>query len=889
MDDGESPEIVFDGLTFTIIPGGDLGNGVAEKLELTSNGATYLELRDQRIPDLTALTHIISSHTDFPEYSSAIDLGVPVVKPSWVVQCLYKNKIVSPRQHSPDPSQIFQNVIVSIGTLPEYDGDAIVGGVIALGGLYSGPLTRLVTHIVTTDMEHEKCRIAQEKELHCMMVLPHWFDDCLKLGKKINERPYLFPNPEILERDLTSAPRGAPSPQLGGATSANINDVPLPTPPPQTPLSSPSQLRKDLDAFQGRTIMLGSDLNISPHLQQTLEQMILQGGGVATDDVKACDIFIGQYRDGVEYGIASRAKKEVATLSWLYHVINQNRYTNPLNKLLHYPIPREGLQGFENMKISISNYVGDARTYLENLVRYCGGEFTKTMKQDNTHLIVAHTRSEKCEAAQEWNINVINHIWLEESYAKCAVQTLTNPRYNEFPHRTNLSEIVGQTTLDMKKVGKLYFPQARESLQKPISPKVAPKPTSKPSPRKTVPVSSAIYAAAVSTPGNATLSATLPAVDEDAQSQDAESEGTGSEDDHEPKPPSVKKPRGRPKKSTTATPRLTHEDEKENHTHLVMGSGRASKAKALDKLHDQASDIAKYQKEMKRKGGVTHGGRLSSRLDDFVSSPAPQSKKKRKSDEMTYDATAVGSDLSDGETQGANAKPMKKSKTGLPPISYRMMVSSYQKWNDKPAAEGPDRNKLRRLGVQITTDPRKTDILVAPRIVRTRKFVCALASAPLVVGIDYLDSALSKGKLKENPSMLLDRETEEKLGFKLKDSVERAERNQHQLLRGWHIFVTKAIAGTFDTFKEIIEVNGGAAYLWAGRTGTTFPEGVEDDPHAYLVVGDTADDLKLGKLFRDQAVKAGLTPRILSFNWLLNLAMSQQITFEPAWEVVQVL
>nr|POE50125.1 brct-containing protein 1 [Quercus suber] len=637
---------LFDGLRFICIPGSDFEDDTLQQMTATlvKNGAECTLAREQRIPELESFSHVISSHIDFAEYRRAIDIGIPVVKPSWVAQCIHKSKIVSSRQHSPDPSQFFQDVVVSIGTLPEYDGEAIVGGVLAMGGLHSGPLTRLVTHIVTTDLDNEKCRIAQEKALDCKIVLPHWFDDCLKLGKKINERPYLLPDAEILQRGLAGVPRPEPSPHVKGATSASVNGMPMPTPPPASPATSPSKLRKDLDVFKGRAVMLGSDLNLSAHLKNALVQIILQGDGVVTDEVEACDVYIGNYRDGPEYIAASRAKKEVATLSWLYHVINQNRYTNPLRKLLHYPIPRQGLEGFENMKISISNYVGDARTYLENLIRYCGAEFTKTMKQDNTHLIVAHTHSEKCEAAQEWNINIINHMWLEESYAKCAVQTLTNPRFSEFPHRTNLSEIVGQTTLDMKKIEKLYFRPMQESPQK-SPPKSLPAPSprdqtrtsAKPSPRKSISHLSA--EAAVQATRGGTPTPVRPAAAEDDVSEDVP----------EPVPSPINHPRVKTKKSNVSTPRITKDDEKENAQ--WMSSGRASKARALDKLHDQAGDIANFQKEMKRKGGVVHGGRVSSHMDDFVSSPAPQTRKKRKSDELTYDATAVGSDLSDGETQ----------------------------------------------------------------------------------------------------------------------------------------------------------------------------------------------------------------------------------------------
>ena len=37
----------------------------------------------------------------------------------------------------------------------------------------------------------------------------------------------------------------------------------------------------------------------------------------------------------------------------------------------------------------MSNYGGDARLYLENLIEACGAKFTKSMKTENTHLITA--------------------------------------------------------------------------------------------------------------------------------------------------------------------------------------------------------------------------------------------------------------------------------------------------------------------------------------------------------------------------------------------------------------------------------------------------------------------------------------------------------------------
>ena len=855
-----------------------------------SGGARYIPYgtNDQRVDDATKVSHIIATNIDFPEYHAAVEHGVHVVKPSWVWQSVNKSKLAGPRQHSPDPNQFFQEVVVSCGDLPEGDKDAIVAGVIALGGQYSGPLTKFVTHIVTWQTDNDKCALAKQKKVHCKIVLPHWFDDCLKLGKKINEKPYTFPNPQYLQ---SGGPRPVPadSPHVAGATGATPEGVPK-LPQLDTPPASPSDARKNLNAFMGKKVKMSEDLGLGKHLLDTLEDLVNHGGGTFTDNVEEADIYIGQYRDGADYIWASRARKEVANLLWLYHVINQNKYTNPLSKLLHYPIPRDGIPGFEHMRISISNYNGDARVYLENLIRICGAEFTKTMKQDNSHLITAHTRSEKCEAAQEWNINLANHIWIEECYSKCKPMSLTNPRYTTFPERTNLGEVCGQTTLDMKRVEQVYFAKHQESPQKPAQP-AATQAKVKPSPRKTVPASSAVPPGG--TPkGTAQITAPTP-IAEDAE----------TEDEQTTEPQTAKKAKGRPRKSVTATPRHL-DDEKENESPLPS-TGRAAKQKALRASVGQGEDALLYEKEKKRKGGVTHGGRQSSHLED-LSSPAPPPKRvgKRKSDEATYDVTAMGSDLSDGETQDKPAKATKKAKHSagpgdLPPVEYKMMVTGDERWIGKTKQEDADKTKLRMLGVQLTQDAKDVDILVAPKILRTRKFVAALASAPLVVDSKYLDTALKQNKLRDEPRLLQDRETEGRFGFKLAEALERAKVNDRKLLRGWSIFVTKDVPGGFETYKEIITLNGGDAFLYAGRTGLTMHKRRRDDPDAgaeaqnqggdeeldfvYLVSGLSDPEVKLWKMFRSMAEKQDRQTRIVRNDWLLNAAMSQQVKWDEKW------
>lgn len=66
-------------------------------------------------------------------------------------------------------------VVLSCADLPEGDKDAIIAGVLAMGGLYSSPLTKLVTHIVTLTTENDKCKLAGNRMPDCKIVLPHWY------------------------------------------------------------------------------------------------------------------------------------------------------------------------------------------------------------------------------------------------------------------------------------------------------------------------------------------------------------------------------------------------------------------------------------------------------------------------------------------------------------------------------------------------------------------------------------------------------------------------------------------------------------------------------------------------------------------------------------------
>ena len=124
---------------------------------------------------VNGLTHIISPTIDFEGYEAADSRMTAVVKPSWVETSILKNRLANPKSHSPDPRLFFSGLVVCTADLPEGDKDAIIGGVLAMGGLYSGAISKLVTHIVALDMEPQACKVAVSKNLKCKIVLPHWY------------------------------------------------------------------------------------------------------------------------------------------------------------------------------------------------------------------------------------------------------------------------------------------------------------------------------------------------------------------------------------------------------------------------------------------------------------------------------------------------------------------------------------------------------------------------------------------------------------------------------------------------------------------------------------------------------------------------------------------
>ena len=399
--------------------------------------------------------------------------------------------------------------------------------------------------------------------------------------------------------------------------------------------------------FKGHAILLSYDLLLSNHLRTAIEDVVQREGGQIVKDIQNADTLICQFRYGGDFHAAASQDKTIGNLTWLYHLIRQSSWTDPLRRLLHYPIAREGLPGFKGYRISLSNYNGEARVYLENLAKAAGCEFTKTMKMDNTHLITAHLRSEKCEAAKEWGIKIVNHLWLEESYAKWQIQSLTDARYTHFPAKAKLCDVVGQTSIDKGALEMHFFqvhPASEQAHQNDMAASIQVEQQS----------SSGLQDKCPNPESGATPSKDLPPAHR-------------SESDNDQEPPSRRRGQGKVSKSLktalqTPTSLKIRSQSKENETPST--GSRSAKQKAAARLQDMSSDIALYEKERKRVGGVVFGGRRSD--DDSVL----RGQLKRSASTELRDMSISSGD----ETHTKRAK-----KNNLSPV-MKLLVTGHKRW-----------------------------------------------------------------------------------------------------------------------------------------------------------------------------------------------------------------
>lgn len=196
------------------------------------------------------------------------------------------------------------------------------------------------------------------------------------------------------------------------------------------------------------------------------------------------------------------------------------------------------------------------------------------------------------------------------------------------------------------------------------------------------------------------------------------------------------------------------------------------------------------------------------------------------------------------------------------------------------------------MGIQIVQEDQPCDYLAAPQILRTIKFLRALAKGPDVIDSKYIDDCLEAGERQDvEDYKLRDKEKEKQFGIKLEDSVKRARNNKGHLMSGVPVYCTTQVKSGFQSYKGIAEANGAIFKTYTGRSVTIKVVRPEEDSQGpepvYLLTSNSKAERDLWPKFEKMARDGNMVPRVVAPDWLLKVAMSQKLTFDAKTDLAE--
>ncbi|KAF9219682.1 hypothetical protein BS17DRAFT_788949 [Gyrodon lividus] len=428
---------VFDGVRYALSP----SLPPTRRHELSSildlNGAT-------NAPPHTHLVALAASHAHNNHDVHKSNPTLKIVSDRWVDRSVIMGKIQPEQYYSPDPAMIFSGIVACATDLLASDLEVLSAGITALGGQWRVGLTRDVTHLFALRPGSDKYNTALHfaPQTHMSILTPHWFDDSVRLGRRLPETPYTWPDPPVLRPGATLTIEDDPGindtkrkRKKGADTDVEVEEG-----------ASAGIEGEKVKVWGGRRILLSHSLELSKGPREAVEAGIRRAGGVvvsvyATGDeqvaeekaIDECDILVTRWRSGKAYFKAVRASLLIGTLTWLFSVESSGALHSPLDSLLWYPTPRGGIVGLVGREISLTNYTGAARDYLKRLISLTGAKFTPSMSARNMVLVTGFQPSPKTTRALAWSIPIVNHTWLEDCFVEWRALTVGLERYVVFP------------------------------------------------------------------------------------------------------------------------------------------------------------------------------------------------------------------------------------------------------------------------------------------------------------------------------------------------------------------------------------------------------------------------------------------------------------------------
>lgn len=694
---------LFDSITFLIIDSPKNGEySISWMREVISlNGGRSIILT----PDLSSeviqndnISHIITSTFEFSAYRQAQDLMVPVTSPQWLEDSELASQRKNYRLYSPQPVPFMDKVVVCIAdNLPEGDKEMMYAGVRAFGGQYLDSLSRYTTHLIAMDLTNNKsvlaANIRQRENLQIQIVLPHWLDDCFRMQKRLEEKPYRLSDPVALR---TSKPNF----EISNTVADSIFDD-------ENSYAISSDI--DSDFLHGKRVYIAPDHCFSEHFKDSIFELVeLYGGRVVRDyDFGALDVYIGKYRKGSEYTECLHSSTiEVGSLRWLYQMAIRKEYVLPLkSNVLNFPLPCGAIPELSGARISITGYSGDARHYLSLLISAMGALFTKTLDCNNDYLVAEKDRGEKYMAVKSrWpEVKIVNHLWIEQCFAQWKFIKPTISRYHMITQETAK---LGSTVIDpslLGPIGKDFSLNVDDSAAEDL---------------------------------DADISVTRQ---EEEQQQGVNEEEILVEDlnndplNDSPDASQFIGVKGKPSSQGISSDLVLQIED--INSPAPTRFNRSAKQRATTKLHSDMEDLNTYTSILKSTRKMNS---YMKQLETSISTPQKR------------EAGGVAPSVTEGEKSHMPNPSTKKRK----PNESVQQVVLLTGCEAEISLSRADVIKLAKIGIKVVNDYNsklKVDSIIAPRVLRTEKFLKCLSQCSEVLHPRYLSDILSEIQL--NPDI----------------------------------------------------------------------------------------------------------------------------------------
>ncbi|ORX53841.1 hypothetical protein BCR36DRAFT_410986 [Piromyces finnis] len=683
-----------------------------------------------------------------------------IVTPSWVDISIKTNIVQNPIYFSPDLSLFFSGVIATAIGIDERDCKEIYSSIETFGGQWSPTYKKGVTHVITL---FDSINIKDSDE-DVKIILPHWFEDCVKLKRKIPEKIYLHPNPILLQ-----------------FSTKDINEL---------------YFKEQAIEFIEPTYPYLKDkkLYIDPDIKKNGEfekcSNLLKESGVKTLDnnsIDQSDYIVLKNKNNINY-IKNKSIKDIPIVTefWLYDVLRQKRIIRPYSKLCYSFLEFLDLPKMENFTITITNYHGQARKYIIQLIYALGAKFTSNMTTDNTHIICGECTGKKYEKAVEWNIEIVNHLWLEDCYRNRCVQAITKPIYTYYPPQLNA--IVGNIFVEWNNHQHIVylFQQGLTSSSSSV------------------------------TPPTKIINDEIPKKYDNGHLEENRKKKKNTILQYETHPAISPQPF----KNTKLIPEeksldsMTYDStsliktslSKKNKLSQMPGKGKnqaqdklATKKIASNKNLSDENNSMDHQKE--EENGEIRGG--SKKRKNSVDEALNKKLKKKENIISTENPIIINSDENTNKNNSisnTNSKDFSSIPTSKDKIFNVMFTGT------KPTEQ--DIKKIKSLGGNVVKNINTCTHLLSKKIAKTEKFLIGISLCKHIIHYDWLSYSYLAGRmLDESFFPLKDELNEKEFSFSLQESLKRSQ--QKKLLENLTFIVTPNAFPSLSVLSRIISSAGG--------------------------------------------------------------------------------